>query len=31
MFERTHHWMESWQLFDAQTAPRPAYESAVIA
>jgi NitT/TauT family transport system substrate-binding protein len=31
MFERTHRWMESWQLFDAQTASRPAYESAVIA
>jgi NitT/TauT family transport system substrate-binding protein len=31
MFERTHRWMESWELFDVHTAPRPAYESAVIA
>jgi NitT/TauT family transport system substrate-binding protein len=31
MFERTHRWMESWQLFDAETAPRPDYERAVIA
>jgi NitT/TauT family transport system substrate-binding protein len=31
MYERTHRWMESWQLFDAQTAPRPDYASAVIA
>ena len=31
MFERTHRWMESWELFDAQAAARPAYEDAVIA
>ena len=31
MFERTHHWMEAWELFDAASAARPAYEDAVIA
>jgi NitT/TauT family transport system substrate-binding protein len=31
MFERTHRWMESWDLFDLDTASRPDYESAVIA
>jgi NitT/TauT family transport system substrate-binding protein len=31
MFERTHRWMESWDLFDLGSAARPAYESAVIA
>ena len=31
MFERTHRWMESWQLFDATTAARPRYEDAVVA
>jgi NitT/TauT family transport system substrate-binding protein len=31
MFERTHRWMESWNLFDPHAAIRPDYESAVIA
>jgi NitT/TauT family transport system substrate-binding protein len=31
MFERTHRWMERWELFDASTVARPAYEDAVIA
>ena len=31
MFERTHRWMESWQLFDPGAAGKPAYESAVLA
>ena len=31
MFERTHHWMRSWQLFDAESVARPAYEDAVLA
>ena len=31
MFERTHRWMESWELFDSATAARPRYEDAVIA
>jgi NitT/TauT family transport system substrate-binding protein len=31
MFERTHRWMESWQLFDSNTAARPRYEDAVVA
>jgi NitT/TauT family transport system substrate-binding protein len=31
MYERTHRWMESWQLFEPGTALRPAYEDAVIA
>ena len=31
MFERTHRWMESWQLFDGSTAARPRYEDAVVA
>jgi NitT/TauT family transport system substrate-binding protein len=31
MYERTHRWMESWQLFDPAAAGRPAYEEAVIA
>ena len=31
MYERTHRWMQSWQLFDSATAGRPAYEDAVIA
>jgi NitT/TauT family transport system substrate-binding protein len=30
MFERTHRWMESWQLFDVGGAGAPAYESAVL-
>jgi NitT/TauT family transport system substrate-binding protein len=29
MFERTHRWMEAWELFDAGE-QRPAYEDAVI-
>ena len=31
MFERTHRWMESWELFDPGAAGKPAYESAVLA
>jgi NitT/TauT family transport system substrate-binding protein len=31
MYERTHRWMQSWQLFDPGTAGRPAYDDAVIA
>ena len=31
MFERTHRWMEAWDLFDAGAVARPAYEDAVIA
>ena len=30
MFERTHRWMRSWQLFDAGSVARPAYEDAVL-
>jgi NitT/TauT family transport system substrate-binding protein len=31
MFDRTHRWLESWELFDSATAARPRYEDAVIA
>jgi NitT/TauT family transport system substrate-binding protein len=31
MFERTHRWMQSWQLFDAGSVARSAYEDAVLA
>jgi NitT/TauT family transport system substrate-binding protein len=31
MFEATHRWMESWQLFDGSSAARPRYEDAVVA
>jgi NitT/TauT family transport system substrate-binding protein len=31
MFERTHRWMERWELFDSSAVARPAYEDAVIA
>jgi NitT/TauT family transport system substrate-binding protein len=31
MYDRTHRWMESWELFDASAVARPAYEDAVIA
>ena len=31
MYERTHRWMQSWQLFEPGSAGRPAYEDAVIA
>src|ERR671933_407754 len=31
MYERTHRWMESWELFDSSSVARPAYEDAVIA
>jgi NitT/TauT family transport system substrate-binding protein len=31
MFDRTHRWLERWQLFDSATAARPRYEDAVIA
>jgi NitT/TauT family transport system substrate-binding protein len=30
MYERTHRWLQSWQLFEPATAGRPAYEDAVI-
>jgi NitT/TauT family transport system substrate-binding protein len=30
MFERTHRWMESWELFDPNAAGLPTYESAVL-
>ena len=30
MFERTHRWMEDWQLFEPAVAGPPAYESAVL-
>ncbi|HKN95246.1 MAG TPA: hypothetical protein VJU60_13005 [Thermoleophilaceae bacterium] len=30
MFERTHRWMESWELFDPTAAGTPEYESAVL-
>jgi NitT/TauT family transport system substrate-binding protein len=30
MFERTHRWMQSWDLFDSTAAGMPAYESAVL-
>ena len=30
MFERTHRWMESWDLFDPAAAGTPEYESAVL-
>jgi NitT/TauT family transport system substrate-binding protein len=30
MFDRTHRWMEAWDLFDLDAASRPDYESAVI-
>ena len=31
MFERTHRWMRSWQLFDGESVARLAYEDAVLA
>jgi NitT/TauT family transport system substrate-binding protein len=31
MFERTHRWMRSWQLLDAESIARSAYEDAVLA
>ena len=31
MFERTHRWMRSWQLFDAESVARSTYEDAVLA
>ncbi|HET6549513.1 MAG TPA: hypothetical protein VFG79_13695 [Solirubrobacter sp.] len=31
MYERTHRWMESWQLFEPLAAGRPEYDDAVIA
>jgi NitT/TauT family transport system substrate-binding protein len=30
MYERTHRWMESWQLFEPLAAGRPEYDDAVI-
>jgi NitT/TauT family transport system substrate-binding protein len=30
MFERTHRWMERWDLFDAGAAGTAAYESVVL-
>jgi NitT/TauT family transport system substrate-binding protein len=31
MFERTHRWMESWELFDSRAASGARYEDAVLA
>jgi NitT/TauT family transport system substrate-binding protein len=31
MFERTHRWMERWQLFDSPPGERSTYEQAVLA
>src|SRR3954447_1540587 len=31
MFERTHRWMEAWQLFDAKAAAQPDCDAAVLA
>jgi ABC-type nitrate/sulfonate/bicarbonate transport system substrate-binding protein len=31
MFERTHRWLEAWQLFDPKAAARPDYDAAVLA
>jgi hypothetical protein len=31
MYERTHRWMERWELFDQSAVGRPGYEDAVIA
>jgi NitT/TauT family transport system substrate-binding protein len=31
MFDRTHRWMERWELFDASAVGRPGYEEAVLA
>jgi NitT/TauT family transport system substrate-binding protein len=31
MFERTHRWMERWQLIDAPPAERASYEQAILA
>ncbi len=31
MFERTHRWMERWQLFDSAAGERSTYEQAVLA
>jgi NitT/TauT family transport system substrate-binding protein len=31
MFERTHRWMESWELFDSPAEARASYEQAVLA
>ena len=31
MFERTHRWMERWQLFDSPADRRATYEQAVLA
>lgn len=31
MFERTHRWMERWQLFDSPNGERSSYEQAVLA
>jgi NitT/TauT family transport system substrate-binding protein len=30
MFDRTHRWMERWELFDSSAVGRPAYEDAVV-
>ena len=31
MFERTHRWLEAWELFDSAGATRPDYDTAVLA
>jgi hypothetical protein len=30
MFERTHRWMQNWDLFDPRAATRPDYGDAVL-
>jgi hypothetical protein len=30
MFEQSQRWMQAWDLFDPDAAPRPAYENAVL-
>jgi hypothetical protein len=30
MFDRTHRWMERWQLFDSPADGRSTYEQAVL-
>jgi NitT/TauT family transport system substrate-binding protein len=30
MFERTHRWMQSWDLFNPDDATRPSYSEAVL-
>jgi len=30
MFERTHRWMQSWDLFNPDAATHPSYSEAVL-